>query len=103
VLGLFAAALALGAAFVRHELRTANPMLNLSFFRDPRFSVASMSLGLASFAMFGAVFASTQFLQDANGTRRWRPGPRWRRPPSACSSARSPASSCGRASARAPS
>jgi EmrB/QacA subfamily drug resistance transporter len=67
VLGLFAAALALGAAFVRHELRTANPMLNLSFFRDPRFSVASMSLGLASFAMFGAVFASTQFLQDANG------------------------------------
>jgi MFS family permease len=70
----FAAALALGAAFVRHELRTANPMLNLSFFRDPRFSVASMSLGLASFAMFGAVFASTQFLQDANGTRPWRPG-----------------------------
>ena len=67
VLGLFAVALVLGAAFVRHELRTSNPMLNLSFFRDPRFSVASMGLGLASFAMFGAVFASTQFLQDANG------------------------------------
>jgi EmrB/QacA subfamily drug resistance transporter len=67
VLGCFASALAFGLAFVVHELRTKDPMLNLSFFRNPRFSVASMGLGLASFSLFGAVFASTQFLQDVNG------------------------------------
>ena len=67
ILGCFGAAAAFGAAFIAWELRTKDPMLNLSFFRDPRFSVASMGLGLASFALFGAVFASTQFLQDALG------------------------------------
>jgi EmrB/QacA subfamily drug resistance transporter len=67
VLGCFGVALAAGAAFVAWELRRPDPMLNLSFFRNPRFSVASMGLGLASFSLFGAVFASTQFLQDGMG------------------------------------
>jgi EmrB/QacA subfamily drug resistance transporter len=67
VLGGFSAALVLGVAFVAWELRTADPMLNLGFFRNPRFSVASMGLSLASFALFGAIFACTQFLQDAHG------------------------------------
>jgi EmrB/QacA subfamily drug resistance transporter len=67
VLGCFGSALAFGAGFVWHELRTKDPMLNLSFFRTPRFSVASLALGLSSFSLFGAVFASTQFLQDVNG------------------------------------
>ena len=53
--------------FVAWELRTANPMLNLSFFRNPRFSVASVAMSLAFFALFGASFAMTQFLQDAKG------------------------------------
>ena len=66
-LGFFALALALGAVFIAWELRTKDPMLNLSFFRDPRFSVASLGLGLASFSLFGAIFAMTQFLQDALG------------------------------------
>ena len=66
-LGFFGLALALGAAFIAWELRTKDPMLNLSFFRDPRFSIASLGLGLASFALFGAIFAMTQFLQDALG------------------------------------
>jgi EmrB/QacA subfamily drug resistance transporter len=66
-LGCFGLALGLGAAFIAWELRTKDPMLNLSFFRDPRFSVASLGLGLASFALFGAIFAMTQFLQDALG------------------------------------
>jgi EmrB/QacA subfamily drug resistance transporter len=63
----FVAAAVLGAAFVRWELRVAEPMLNLSYFRNPRFSVASMGIGIASFALFGAIFASTQFLQDVHG------------------------------------
>jgi hypothetical protein len=42
-------------------------MLDLGFFRDPRFSIGSLGIGLASFALFGAIFAVTQFLQDAHG------------------------------------
>jgi len=67
VLFCFGAAAVLAAAFVRWELRTAHPMLDLSFLRDPRFSVASMSVSIASFSLFGAIFAMTQFLQDAHG------------------------------------
>jgi MFS transporter, DHA2 family, multidrug resistance protein len=67
ILGCFGAAAALGTAFVRWELRTAEPMLNLSFFRNPRFSIASGGISLAFFALFGSIFALTQFLQDAKG------------------------------------
>ncbi len=67
ILVCFGTAAALAYAFVRWELRTAEPMLNLSFLRNPRFSVASMSISLASFSLFGAIFAMTQFLQDAHG------------------------------------
>ena len=42
-------------------------MLNLSFFRNPRFSVASAAISVAFFSLFGAVFALTQYLQDAKG------------------------------------
>ena len=57
----------LALAFVRWELRTAEPMLNLEFFRNPRFSIASGGISLAFFSLFGAIFALTQFLQDAKG------------------------------------
>jgi EmrB/QacA subfamily drug resistance transporter len=66
-LGWFGVAIAFGAGFVAWELRRKEPMLNLSFFRNPRFSVASLGIGFASFSMFGAIFALTQFLQDAMG------------------------------------
>jgi hypothetical protein len=66
-LGFFGAAVALGAAFIAWELRVKQPMLNLALFRNPRFSVASLTIGLAFFSLFGAIFASTQFLQDALG------------------------------------
>jgi EmrB/QacA subfamily drug resistance transporter len=67
VLACFGVATVLFALFVRWELRVAEPMLNLSFLRNPRFSVASLSISLASFSLFGAIFAMTQFLQDAHG------------------------------------
>jgi EmrB/QacA subfamily drug resistance transporter len=67
ILACFGAAAALGAAFIRWELHTREPMLNLSFFRNPRFSIASASISLAFFALFGAIFALTQYLQDAHG------------------------------------
>jgi EmrB/QacA subfamily drug resistance transporter len=67
ILGCFGSAAVLAAAFARWELRTPEPMLNLSFFRNPRFSIASGGISLAFFSLFGAIFALTQFLQDAKG------------------------------------
>jgi MFS family permease len=42
-----------------------SPMLDLSLFRNPRFSIGSLSISLAFFSLFGAIFAMTQFLQFA--------------------------------------
>ena len=67
ILTCFATAALLVAAFVHWELRAPDPMLNLSFFRNPRFSVASAAIGIAFFSLFGSIFALTQFLQDAKG------------------------------------
>ena len=67
ILSCFGTAAALAVAFVRWELRTPAPMLDLSYFRNPRFSIASLGLSMASFALFGAIFATTQYLQDAHG------------------------------------
>jgi len=67
VLGCFAAAAVLGAIFVMWERKVASPMLPLAFFRDPRFTVASVGVGLVFFAMMGSVFAFTQYLQFAHG------------------------------------
>jgi EmrB/QacA subfamily drug resistance transporter len=67
IVGAFGTSLVVGAAFVMWELRSAAPMLDLSLFGNPRFSVASMSISLASFSLFGAIFVLTQFLQFAKG------------------------------------
>ena len=67
VLGCFAAAAILATAFVVWERRVATPMLPLSFFAKPSFTVASVGVGLVFFAMMGSVFAFTQFLQFAHG------------------------------------
>src|SRR3954468_24019113 len=67
ILSCFAAAVVLGVSFVKWEQRTPEPMLNLNFLRNPRFAMGSMAISLASFSLFGAIFAMTQFLQDAHG------------------------------------
>ncbi|HKA26758.1 MAG TPA: MFS transporter [Gaiellaceae bacterium] len=67
ILGCFAAAAALAFAFVRWERHTGHPMLNLAFFRNPRFSVASTGISFAAFALFGSIFALTQYLQYVQG------------------------------------
>jgi EmrB/QacA subfamily drug resistance transporter len=55
--------IALLGTFIAWERRTDHPMLNLRFFRERRFSVATSMGGLTNFAMFGAMFMLTQFLQ----------------------------------------
>jgi EmrB/QacA subfamily drug resistance transporter len=55
------------AAFVYWELHTANPMLDMSVFRNARFSAASGTITLVFFAMFGSLFLMTQYWQLVHG------------------------------------
>lgn len=64
VLGAFAVGLLLLGAFLAWERRTPFPMLDVSFFRNPRFSAASAGITLAYMAMMGMVFLFTQYLQS---------------------------------------
>jgi predicted MFS family arabinose efflux permease len=63
----FGIAAALVAAFVVQERRAADPLLDVALFRLPSFSVASLAVAGAFFALFGMIFALTQFLQLAQG------------------------------------
>lgn len=56
------AAVAIGL-FVGRELTARYPMLNLRFFKDRRFSVASGGMTLIFFAMFGTFFLVSQYFQ----------------------------------------
>jgi EmrB/QacA subfamily drug resistance transporter len=67
VLGGFAAAVVLLGAFGWWERTTRFPMLDMSLFRNPRFSAASGAIMLTFFAMFGSLFLLTQFLQSVLG------------------------------------
>ena len=67
VLGSLAASIALLGAFVWWEGRTQDPMLDLGFFRSARFSVGTGAVSVAFFALLGAIFALTQYLQFAHG------------------------------------
>ncbi len=63
ILGGFAAAAVVLAGFVAWELRTASPMLDVRLFRIRRFNGASGAIALVFFALFGAIFFLTQYLQ----------------------------------------
>lgn len=66
-LAAFAGALILAAIFFRWELRTPHPMLDLGFFRNRRFSMGAAAIALTFFALFGTIFAFTQYLQFVHG------------------------------------
>jgi EmrB/QacA subfamily drug resistance transporter len=63
LLGFGATALLL-TGFVRWELKTATPMLDVRLFGIRRFSGASFAIALAFFALFGTIFFLTMYLQD---------------------------------------
>jgi EmrB/QacA subfamily drug resistance transporter len=67
ILGAFALAAVLLGTFILWERWTRFPMLDVSFFRNPRFSAASGAIMLTFFAMFGSLFLLTQFLQSILG------------------------------------
>jgi EmrB/QacA subfamily drug resistance transporter len=54
-------------AFIGWESTTSSPMLDMRFFEDPRFSVASAAITLTFFALFGSIFLLTQYLQFVLG------------------------------------
>ncbi len=63
----FAFAIVVLAGFIAWELRTKEPMLDLRFFRNPRFTAATTAITLVFFAMFGSYFIFTQYLQFVRG------------------------------------
>lgn len=70
----FAVSLALVGVFVAWELKHHTPMLEVRFFADPRFSAASVSITFAFFALAGAIFMVTQYLQFVLGYSPLRAG-----------------------------
>jgi len=65
------AAILLGLAiltwFIWHERRSDHPSLDVSLFKDPRFSAAVASIGLVFFAAFGTLFFLAFYLQLVRG------------------------------------
>jgi EmrB/QacA subfamily drug resistance transporter len=64
ILAGFGSSLIVLAGFVIWELTTTSPMLDVRLFRIRRFTGASGAVTLVFFALFGAVFFLTQYLQE---------------------------------------
>jgi EmrB/QacA subfamily drug resistance transporter len=62
-LGLLASSVVLLGAFLWWEHRTAEPMLDLDFFRSAGFSVGTAAVSIAFFGLLGGIFVLTQYLQ----------------------------------------
>ena len=67
VIGSFLLAAVTLGAFLAWELRTSHPMLDLSVFRNPRFSAGSGTITIVFFAMFGSMLLMTQYWQLVHG------------------------------------
>jgi EmrB/QacA subfamily drug resistance transporter len=65
VLGPLLAGVAVLALFVLLQRRTSSPMLDVTLFRNPAFSAACGAVTLVMFALFGAVFFMSFYLQYA--------------------------------------
>jgi EmrB/QacA subfamily drug resistance transporter len=67
VLGGFVVGGAILVGFFVWELKCSNPMLDVRFFENPRFSAASGAITLAFLALFGTIFLLTQYTQQVLG------------------------------------
>ena len=67
IVGALVAGAVLTALFVLWELRTAEPMLPMRFFRNRTFALANVSSLLMFFGMFGSIFLLSQFFQTVQG------------------------------------
>jgi EmrB/QacA subfamily drug resistance transporter len=64
--GFMGAVIFLGL-FMAWELHTDEPMLNVRFFENPRFSAASGAITITFLTLFGTIFLLTQYLQTVLG------------------------------------
>ncbi|MFF0609380.1 MFS transporter [Nocardia tengchongensis] len=62
-----AAGVALGAAFVLWQRRTAHPLVDLGLFAEPGFRWGTVFMILVNFAMFGLFFTMPQYFQAVLG------------------------------------
>lgn len=53
--------------FIKWELSRDEPLLDVSFFKNARFSAATGSIGIAFFCLFGFTFLVTQYFQFVRG------------------------------------
>ena len=67
VLACFVTSLILAGGFLFLEHRLTSPMLDLTFFRNPRFSIGSLAISTIFFSLMAGIFALTQYLQFARG------------------------------------
>jgi DHA2 family methylenomycin A resistance protein-like MFS transporter len=67
ILGSFAAALVIIAAFIAVEGRTPTPMMPLRLFRIPLFTVSNAAMVMVGFALMGSVFFFSQFFVTVQG------------------------------------
>jgi EmrB/QacA subfamily drug resistance transporter len=67
ILGSFAIGVILLIGFIVWEAHSDHPMLDISFFKNPRFSAASAAVTLVFFSLFGALFFLSQYLQFVLG------------------------------------
>jgi EmrB/QacA subfamily drug resistance transporter len=63
----YGAGVALLAVFAVWERRAGEPMLDITLFRNVRFSAASFSIAAAFFGLFGFIFLITQYFQIVHG------------------------------------
>jgi EmrB/QacA subfamily drug resistance transporter len=66
-IGTLAAGVAALGLLVAAELATAHPMIDMSLFRNPRFTAASGAVAIAFFALLGFIFLMTQYFQVVRG------------------------------------
>jgi EmrB/QacA subfamily drug resistance transporter len=76
ILAGFAVAVVGIAGFVAWELHAPEPMLDVRFFRNPRFTSATLTIAITFFALMGFIFLATQYLQFVLGYTAFEAGVR---------------------------
>jgi len=70
----FALALVGIVGFMLWELHAKEPMLDVRFFRNARFTSATLTISITFFALFGFIFLATQYLQFVLGYSAFQAG-----------------------------
>ena len=67
IVGLFAVTAVMLAAFIVCEKRSADPMMDVTLFRDPTYAMAIITICVTLFTFYGTLLVTTQYLQNVRG------------------------------------